>query len=69
MQFRGAVLEKLLEYLSFKNLYEAAGRKEDIPDFQERIQPEIALELSVYHSLFTEPRLIPLQKTDGSRLL
>ncbi|KAK7689528.1 hypothetical protein QCA50_007320 [Cerrena zonata] len=42
---RGAVLEKLLEYLSFKFLYENASLNEDIPDFQERIAPEIALEL------------------------
>ena len=47
MSRSGVVLEKLLEYLSYKCLYETAGGKEDIPDFQERIQPEIALELYV----------------------
>lgn len=39
--------EKLVEYLSYKTTYESAGPKEDIPDFFERIMPEIALELYV----------------------
>ncbi|KAH8109428.1 POZ domain-containing protein [Phellopilus nigrolimitatus] len=42
---RGIVVEKMLEYLMYKKLYETAGPREDIPDFQERIIPEIALEL------------------------
>ncbi|KAI5118299.1 hypothetical protein M0805_003818 [Coniferiporia weirii] len=41
---RGIVVEKILEYLMYKKLYEKANPK-DIPDFQERIIPEIALEL------------------------
>ncbi|KAI0794859.1 POZ domain-containing protein [Abortiporus biennis] len=40
---RGAVVEKLCEYLAYKSLYE--GSKEEIPDFTERIPPEVALEL------------------------
>ncbi|KZT06615.1 POZ domain-containing protein [Laetiporus sulphureus 93-53] len=43
---RGVVLEKLCEYLSYKALYENAPQR-DIPDFTERITPEIALELLV----------------------
>ncbi|EIM79677.1 uncharacterized protein STEHIDRAFT_69109, partial [Stereum hirsutum FP-91666 SS1] len=42
---RAPVAEKLVEYLSYKTTYESAGPKEDIPDFFERIMPEIALEL------------------------
>ncbi|KZT35259.1 POZ domain-containing protein [Sistotremastrum suecicum HHB10207 ss-3] len=42
---RGAIVEKVMEYLSYKTLYESAGPKEDIPEFSERIQPELALEL------------------------
>jgi len=45
MQERAVVVEKLLEYLTYKNLYMNASQREDIPDFQERIIPEIALEL------------------------
>jgi transcription elongation factor B subunit 1 len=39
------VVEKLLEYLAHKSLYDKHTEKEDIPDFIERIVPEIALEL------------------------
>ena len=39
------VLEKVCEYLLFKQRYENADGKEVVPDFQERIPPEIALEL------------------------
>ncbi len=42
---RGAVVEKLCEYLAYKSLYGQASAKEEIPDFGERIAPEIALEL------------------------
>ena len=42
---RGVIVEKLCEYLTFKTLYEKAPPKEDIPDFTERLAPEIALEL------------------------
>lgn len=38
-------MEKLCEYLTYKNLYEKAPPKDDIPDFMERLAPEIALEL------------------------
>lgn len=41
------VTEKLVEYLSYKATYEHAPPKEDIPDFYERIMPEVALELCV----------------------
>lgn len=43
--FRGVVLEKVAEYLLFKQRYENTTNKDAIPDFQERIPPEIALEL------------------------
>lgn len=42
---RGIVVEKLCEYLQFKSTYENAPPKDDIPDFTERIPPEVALEL------------------------
>jgi elongin-C len=49
--YRGIVVEKLVEYMSFKTHYEvvSSGSKEEIPvnDFMERIPPEIVLELSV----------------------
>jgi transcription elongation factor B subunit 1 len=47
--YRGIVVEKLVEYMSFKAHYESVGSKEEIPvnDFMERIPPEIVLELSV----------------------
>ncbi|KAI0260729.1 BTB/POZ protein [Gloeopeniophorella convolvens] len=40
-----AVTEKFVEYLSYKTTYENVPTNEDIPDFSERIVPEIALEL------------------------
>lgn len=43
----GIIVEKLCEYLSYKDLYQNSPPKE-IPDFQERLQPEIALDLYVY---------------------
>ncbi|KIY50251.1 hypothetical protein FISHEDRAFT_71859 [Fistulina hepatica ATCC 64428] len=44
---RGIIVEKLLEYLSFKCHYQTVGAREEVPahDFIERIPPEIVLEL------------------------
>ncbi|KAF8880677.1 BTB/POZ protein [Infundibulicybe gibba] len=44
---RGIVVEKLLEYMSFRAHYEGVGIKEEIPihELTERIPPEIVLEL------------------------
>ncbi|KAJ7621010.1 BTB/POZ protein [Roridomyces roridus] len=44
---RAVIVEKLLEYMSFKAYYEKAGPKEEVPvqEFMERIPPEIVLEL------------------------
>ncbi|KAH9975398.1 BTB/POZ protein [Lactifluus volemus] len=42
---RAAVTEKFVEYLAYKATYDNAPPNEDIPDFIERIDPEIALEL------------------------
>jgi len=44
---RGAVLEKVCEYMAFKAYYESAGANTEIPvnEFMERIPPEVALEL------------------------
>ncbi|EOR03676.1 Elongin-C [Wallemia ichthyophaga EXF-994] len=47
LDIRGVVLEKVCEYLLFKQRYESVDNKETVPDFQERIPPEIALELLV----------------------
>ncbi|KAL5504912.1 ELC1 [Sanghuangporus vaninii] len=44
---RGIIVEKLLEYLMYKKLYDNSQNPKDVPDFQERIIPEIALELLV----------------------
>lgn len=42
-EIRAEVLEKVAEYLMYKQRY--SGSKEEIPDFQSRVKPEIALEL------------------------
>ena len=39
------MVEKLCEYLQYKSTYENAPPRDDIPDFTERIPPEVALEL------------------------
>ena len=46
--FRAAVVEKVMEYLTFKGAYVNGGPKEELPDFAaERLPPELALELCV----------------------
>ncbi|KIJ49149.1 hypothetical protein M422DRAFT_225771 [Sphaerobolus stellatus SS14] len=47
LELRPVVAEKILEYLVFKAQYEKASAREDIPDFGERIVPELALETCV----------------------
>lgn len=47
MSLRAAVTEKFVEFLAYKTTYENAQSNEEIPDFSERIAPEIALELCV----------------------
>jgi len=42
---RAEVVEKVCEYLVYKERYKAT--KGEIPDFKERVKPEIALELCV----------------------
>jgi hypothetical protein len=44
---RGIIVEKMVEYMSFKTYYESVNPKEDVPvkEFLERIPPEIVLEL------------------------
>ncbi|PWZ01029.1 POZ domain-containing protein [Testicularia cyperi] len=44
LQIRGEVLEKVIEFLYFKAKYGTASEAE-IPDFKQRIPPEISLEL------------------------
>lgn len=44
-QIRGVVLEKVVEYLVWKQKYNDSTADTDIPHFQNRIPPEIALEL------------------------
>ena len=46
------VVEKLSEYFQYKSTYENVPAKEDIPDFFERVPPEIVLELCVLLSHF-----------------
>jgi transcription elongation factor B subunit 1 len=51
---RGALLEKVCEYMAFKTYYERAGASVEIPvnEFMERVPPEVVLELYVgYHLL------------------
>lgn len=38
-------MEKLCEYMAHKSTYEHAGPRDEVPEFTERIPPEIALEL------------------------
>ncbi|KAJ7023072.1 BTB/POZ protein [Mycena alexandri] len=47
VQQRGVIVEKLLEYMSFKSYYEGAGAKEEVPvqEFMDRVPPELVLEL------------------------
>jgi len=45
MTERGAVVDKLIEYLAHKSIYEKKKGTTDVPDFTERVAPEIALEL------------------------
>ena len=47
---RAAVTEKFVEFLAYKASYENVQPNEEIPDFFERIAPEIALELCVSES-------------------
>ncbi|SJL01165.1 uncharacterized protein ARMOST_04483 [Armillaria ostoyae] len=46
-EYRGLIVQKLLEYMCFKAHYEKVGPKEEVPvnEFLERIPPEIVLEL------------------------
>ncbi|THH01604.1 hypothetical protein EW026_g1103 [Hermanssonia centrifuga] len=48
---RAIVVEKMCEYLQFKYTYESASPKENVPDFNERIPPELALELGLLRGL------------------
>lgn len=50
-----------MEYLAHKHLYAKAGAREEIPDFQERIPADIALELCVLvfaHLASTDPPIV-----------
>ncbi|KAB5590449.1 hypothetical protein CTheo_6112 [Ceratobasidium theobromae] len=44
LAFRAAVVEKVVEYLNFRYLYKNA-KSHEIPEFNKRVPPEIALEL------------------------
>ncbi|KAE9393915.1 hypothetical protein BT96DRAFT_828476 [Gymnopus androsaceus JB14] len=46
-QERGIIVQKMIEYMSFKAHYSNVGPKEDIPvhELMERLPPEIILEL------------------------
>ncbi|TIA96457.1 hypothetical protein E3P94_03328 [Wallemia ichthyophaga] len=59
----GVVLEKVCEYLLFKQRYESVDNKETVPDFQERIPPEIALELLVAADYLQTPISSGLSKS------
>ncbi|EIW56079.1 POZ domain-containing protein [Trametes versicolor FP-101664 SS1] len=68
---RAVIVEKLCEYLSYKSLYESAKKNEEIPDFQERVYPEISLELLVaadyYDGLCRTSRFIVSQLTASAQ--
>ena len=44
---RGVIVERLVEYMTFKTYYETVNTKDEVPvhEFMERIPPEIILEL------------------------
>jgi len=44
---RGVIVERLVEYMSFKTYYETTNTKDEVPlhEFTERVPPEIILEL------------------------
>ena len=48
---RGVILLKVLEYLAYKVQYADFNTEDIIEDFSERIDPYIALELYVTHTL------------------
>lgn len=50
---RAEIVEKVAEYLVYKDRYKET--KGEIPDFKDRIKPEIALEMCVFFS----PGLLP----------
>ena len=47
--YRGAIVEKVCEYMAFKSYYTTLAHKEEVPvhEFIDRIPPEVALELYV----------------------
>ncbi|KAI0788980.1 BTB/POZ protein [Irpex lacteus] len=58
VQERAIVTEKLCEYMQYKSTYENVPPKEDIPDFSERIPPEIVLELLTTADYFDGESLV-----------
>lgn len=46
--------------MQYKHAYENALAKDDVPDFQDRIPPEVALELCVAHYIVTASLLVYL---------
>ena len=61
-EVRAEVLEKVCEYLVYKERYKAT--KGEIPDFKERVKPEIALELCVRLAFAV---LVPVWRSDRRR--
>ncbi|KAH8096868.1 POZ domain-containing protein [Cristinia sonorae] len=59
MSERGVIVEKICEYLTYKALYEKAPPKEEIPDFLERLAPEISLELLMAADYYDVPPPLP----------
>ena len=45
MSHSAIIVEKLSEYLTYKSMAEDLKKSEEMPDFQERVYPEISLEL------------------------
>lgn len=60
---RAEIVEKVAEYLMYKERY--SQTKGEIPDFKERVKPEIALELCVFTSLSLYP-LRPAEDSGGA---
>jgi hypothetical protein len=56
---RGIIVEKVLEYLSHKTQYQNAKGNDIVPNFKDRIPPELALDMCVPLSFAGTSKLTP----------
>lgn len=62
-EMRAEIVEKVCEYLLYKQRY--GEGKEDPPDFQDRVKPEIALELYVLTMTLLDLMLTLVEQSHG----